>query len=69
MIADLHQYNVISIFQEILTDGHSPLKVWTDDNRVFIIKSAQGKMPAYYLISEFLCGYFLQLWNRPLAKV
>lgn len=63
MIADLHQYNVISILQEILTDGHSPLKVWTDDNRVFIIKSAQGKMPAYYLISEFLCGYFLQLWN------
>jgi hypothetical protein len=63
MIKPLPYKKVSAIIEEIFTSGHSPLKVLTDDYDMYIVKSSQGKFPDFYLISEFLCSYFLNLWE------
>lgn len=61
----LPKYNAITILTEIHTEGHSPLKVISEDGRVYFVKNNKGHFPDYCLISELLCYFFLQQWGIP----
>ncbi|RKE04435.1 HipA family kinase [Marinifilum flexuosum] len=63
MIEKLKYLDAISFIQEIPTEGHSPLLILTEDFDSYYIKHSKGQTPATYLINEFLCHYFLKLWN------
>lgn len=65
MIKPLQYRKAISIIKEITTEGHSPLLVLADDYEKYIIKTTRGRHPDFYLINEFLCHQFLNLWNIP----
>lgn len=53
-----------SIIRDYQT-ASTPLLVLGDDYNQYVVKSGQGKYPAYYLISEFLSYYLLKLWGIP----
>jgi hypothetical protein len=65
MLKEPKQKTVLSILQEIDTDGHSPLLVIADDFKKYLIKSTRDHRPSYYIINEFLCCYLLQIWKIP----
>lgn len=65
MIESLSVINAISIDREIYTDGHSPLLVIGEDYNQYIVKNSSGRIPAFYLINEFLANGLLQCWNIP----
>lgn len=60
---------VLSIIEEIDTDGHSPLLIIADDFKKYLIKSTRDQKPSYYIINEFLCSSLLQIWNIPTPDV
>lgn len=52
-----------SIIGEILTDGHSPLKVLGDDFNTYIVKNDKGQKPPFFLLNECIASSFLNIWN------
>lgn len=69
MLSRPEQRTVLSIINEIDTDGHSPLLVIADDFKKYLIKSTHDDKPSYYIINEFLCSYLLQIWEIPTPEV
>jgi hypothetical protein len=65
MLKRPEQKTVLSIIQEVDTDGHSPLLIIADDFKRYLIKSTRNLKPSYYIINEFLCSYLLQIWKIP----
>lgn len=65
MLKKPEQKTVLSIIQEVDTDGHSPLLIITEDFKKYLIKSTRDLKPSYYIINEFLCSYLLQIWKIP----
>lgn len=59
----------IIIEKELLTDGHSPLLVVTDDFKRYVAKNAKGHNPALALINEWFCHCFLTQWDIPVPDV
>ena len=55
------------ILHEIRTDGHSPLVV-SAQNKQWLVKSPLRQPVAYYLASEVVCAYFLELWDFKMPK-
>jgi hypothetical protein len=53
---------------EIQTDGHSPLVV-SADNKRWLVKSSLRQPTAYYLASEVICAYFLELWGFKMPQI
>lgn len=69
MIEPLKYLDAISVIEEIQTEGHCPLKVIADNYCQYYIKNTRGKKPDYYIINEFICHYFLRLWNIPTPEI
>lgn len=66
-IPKLNHIHATSIINEILTEGHSPLKVTGSDFNIYIAKNAKGEAPAIHIINEILAKCFLDLWGLPTA--
>lgn len=59
MIDPLLYKKAISIIKEIPTTGHNPLLVISNDYEEYFVKSCKNTNPPCYIISEFLCHYFI----------
>ncbi len=53
----------ISFIKEIKTEGHSPLLLIADDFNAYYVKNTKGQVPCFSIISEFICHYFLKIWD------
>lgn len=69
MITKLAYKKAIKIVKEIPTTGHNPLLILTEDFEQYYTKSSKGEYPTFELISEFLCHYFLRLWEIPTPDI
>lgn len=63
MINQLPNRRVISIERKLQTVGSEPLHVICDDYEDYLVKNNHLIVPAYTLINEVICHYFLKLWN------
>ena len=63
MIKALPIVNVISLQDEILTNGSSPLRVVGEDYLIYVAKHSKSKKPSTDIINEVLAHYFLTLWG------
>lgn len=52
-----------SIIKEINTDGHSPLLVIDNNNKIYVAKNDKGKIPPFSLINECFAQFCLAHWN------
>lgn len=51
------------IERELLTDGHSPLLVVTENYERYVAKNGKSQNPPLALINEWFCQRFLELWD------
>lgn len=49
-----------SIIEEIYTDGHSPLLVIDNNNKIYVAKNDKGKIPPFSLINECFAQFCLE---------
>lgn len=68
MLPALPHLKAISLREEILTDGNSPIKVIANDYKLYVVKNSKSKNPATDIINEVLCYYLLHLWQLPVAE-
>jgi len=68
LITKTEYKKVLIIREEIITDGHSPLLVITEDFTEYFIKSTRGRKPDYSILNEFLCSYLLNIWGIPVPR-
>lgn len=69
MVETLKYLEAISVLEEISTEGHSPLKIITNDYCQYFIKNTRGRVPDYNIINEFLCHYLLKIWQIPTPDI
>lgn len=65
MIEPISVINAMSVDREIYTDGHSPLLTIGEDYNKYVVKNSGGRIPAFYIINEFLANGLLKCWNIP----
>lgn len=63
MIKELKYKEAILIDRIIVTEGHSPLEIVSNDFNRYFVKNTRGKKPSFPIINEFVCHYLLNLWN------
>lgn len=69
MIKPITYRKAIAVIKEIPTEGHSPLLVIADDYQKYIVKTTRGRFPDFYVINEFLCHQFLNIWEIPTPEI
>ena len=55
--------NAIKIQEEIHTDGHSPLRIFGDDFKDYIVKNDKGHNPPVCILNEIFANQFLNEWK------
>jgi hypothetical protein len=63
LISPIPNRRVISITEKKSTVGSEPLYVICDDYEPYFVKNSQALSPAWVMINEVICHYFLKEWD------
>lgn len=64
----LLESTAFSIIEEITTDGHSPLLIIDNQNKLYVVKNDKGKNPPISLINECFAQFLLHQWKVSRAE-